>query len=111
MSGLEGMTREELKALVLSLHETIVKQQETIKVLEAKMSFERELMATALPFLGKKKPQSVIARKISGGTCSSRGSKAKMILMSLFDTWKLRGLDAFSECIKLLAAYQPIQSI
>ena len=64
MSGLEGLTREELKALVLSLHETIVKQQETIKVLEAKMSFERELMATALPFLGKKKPQSVLAGRI-----------------------------------------------
>ncbi len=38
MSGLEGLTREELQALVLSLHETIVKQQETIEVLEVKVT-------------------------------------------------------------------------
>ncbi|HOK53770.1 MAG TPA: IS66 family transposase [Armatimonadota bacterium] len=114
--------------------------------LEAKMAFERELMALAVPFLGKKKPQSVlagriekflaelfvfveepnvpsdnnaaersvrpsvIARKISGGTRSEKGSKTRMILMSLFGTWKLRGLDTISECRNLLAAHKPIQS-
>jgi len=108
--------------------------------LEAKMAFERELMALALPYLGKKKPQSVlagriekflaelfvfveepevpsdnnaaersvrpsvIARKISGGTRSEKGSKTRMILMSLFGTWKLRNLETISECRKLLAA-------
>jgi hypothetical protein len=114
--------------------------------LEAKMAFEKELMALALPYLGKKKPQSVlagriekflaelfvfveepfvpsdnnaaersvrpsvIARKISGGTRSDKGSKTRMILMSLFGTWKLRGLDTISECRKLLTAYQPFLS-
>lgn len=112
--------------------------------LEAKMAFERELMTLALPYLGKKNPQSVlagriekflaelfvfveepyvpsdnnaaersvrpsvIARKISGGTRSDKGSKTRMILMSLFGTWKLRGLDTISECRSLLSTYQPI---
>lgn len=114
--------------------------------LEAKMAFERELMALALPFLGKNKPQSVlarriekflaelfifveepsvpsdnnaaeqsvrpsvIARKISGGTRSEKGSKTRMILMSLFGTWKLRGLATISECTNLLTAHKPILS-
>jgi hypothetical protein len=114
--------------------------------LEAKMAFERELMALALPFIGLKKPQSVlagrierflaelfvfveepevpsdnnaaersvrpsvIARKISGGTRSEKGSKTRMILMSLFGTWKLRELETMSECTKLLAAFHPVYS-
>ena len=114
--------------------------------LAAKMGFERELMALALPFLGQKKPQSVlagriekflaelfvfveepevpsdnnaaersvrpsvIARKISGGTRSARGSNTRMILMSLFGTWKLRGLETMSQCRTLLASSQTIPS-
>lgn len=114
--------------------------------LEAKMAFEKELMALTLPYLGKGRPQStlagriekflaelfvfveepevpsdnnaaersvrpsVIARKISGGTRSEKGSKTRMILMSLFGTWKLRGLETISEYTKLLAASHPICS-
>ncbi|MEN6519587.1 MAG: transposase [Armatimonadota bacterium] len=47
---------------------------------------------------------SVIARKISGGTRSEKGSKTRMVLMSIFGTWKLRGLDTFTECHKLLSS-------
>jgi transposase len=35
----------------------------------------------------------VVARKISGGTRSKRGSRTRMVLHSLAATWDLRGLD------------------
>ncbi|MDO8586818.1 MAG: IS66 family transposase, partial [Armatimonadota bacterium] len=49
---------------------------------------------------------SVIARKISGGTRSAKGSATKMTLMSLFGTWKLRGLNTFETCREMLLASQ-----
>lgn len=45
---------------------------------------------------------SVIARKISGGTRSERGSRTKEILSSLFGTWDARGLNPLEECRRLL---------
>ena len=45
----------------------------------------------------------VIARKISGGTRSQKGSETKMVLASLFSTWRLRGLDPLQECGQVLA--------
>jgi transposase len=54
---------------------------------------------------------SVIARKISGGTRSEKGSRTRMILMSLFGTWTLRGLDTFSQCHHLLASFKPHRAI
>lgn len=45
---------------------------------------------------------SVIARKISGGTRSAKGSATKMTLMSLFGTWKLRGLNTLETCRQML---------
>lgn len=47
---------------------------------------------------------SVIARKISGGTRSAQGSKTKMVLASLFGTWKLQQQNPFQECLNLLTA-------
>lgn len=46
----------------------------------------------------------VIARKVSGGTRSKRGSQSRMILQSLVATWDLRGLDPVEEFLALLAA-------
>ncbi len=46
----------------------------------------------------------VTSRKISGGTRSAKGSQTKMILASLFGTWRLRGLNPFVECRNLLAS-------
>jgi hypothetical protein len=37
---------------------------------------------------------SVIARKISGGTRSAKGSNTRAALMSLFGTWQLQQLNA-----------------
>jgi transposase len=48
----------------------------------------------------------VIARKISGGTRSSEGSKTMVVLASLFETWRLRGENALEECRKMLIASQ-----
>lgn len=45
----------------------------------------------------------VTARKISGGTRSPTGSATKMLLASLFGTWRLQGLDPLLQCRALLA--------
>jgi len=45
----------------------------------------------------------VVSRKISGGTRSSEGSKTRMGLASLFETWQARGLNPFRQCLALLA--------
>ncbi len=46
----------------------------------------------------------VIARKISGGTRSSKGSETRMGLASLFGTWMARQLNPFHQCLAVLAA-------
>ena len=45
----------------------------------------------------------VVVRKISGGSRSDEGTKTRMGLASLFETWQARGLNPFEECCKLLA--------
>ena len=44
----------------------------------------------------------VIARKISGGSRSPKGSQTRMGLASLFGTWMSQGLNPFSQCLALL---------
>lgn len=48
----------------------------------------------------------VTARKISGGTRSSAGSDAKMVLASFFGTCRARGLNSLPECRHLLSPPQ-----
>ena len=48
----------------------------------------------------------VVMRKISGGSRSGEGSKTRMALASLFETWQARGLNPFDECLKLLSQTQ-----
>jgi len=45
----------------------------------------------------------VVARKISGGTRSAEGSKTRMALASLFQTWRARSLNPFMQCLAALA--------
>jgi len=45
---------------------------------------------------------AVIGRKISGGTRSQKGTKTKTVLMSLFATWQLQGLNPVQNCCNLL---------
>jgi hypothetical protein len=40
----------------------------------------------------------VVARKISGGTRSPKGSRTRMGLASLFNTWAAQKLNPFSRC-------------
>jgi len=47
---------------------------------------------------------AVIARKISGGTRSEKGSKTKMALMSIFGTWSAQGLPLLASCRQLLTS-------
>jgi transposase len=49
----------------------------------------------------------VVVRKISGGTRSQEGSKTRMVLASLFETWQARKLNPFDECLKLLSHSVP----
>src|SRR5229473_1768150 len=46
----------------------------------------------------------VIARKISGGTRSPKGSATRMGLASLFGTWMAQGLNPFRQCLALLTS-------
>ena len=48
----------------------------------------------------------VVSRKISGGTRSEQGSDSKMILASLFGTWRAKGLNPFLETRWLLISPQ-----
>ena len=50
---------------------------------------------------------SVIARKISGGTRSAKGSKTRTTLMTLFGTWKLQGKDLLETCTQMLLSSTP----
>jgi transposase len=45
----------------------------------------------------------VVIRKISGGSRSAEGTKTRMALASLFETWQARGRNPFDECLKLLS--------
>ena len=47
---------------------------------------------------------AVIARKVSGGSRSAKGSKTKMILMSLFGTWSLRQINPINACVSILTS-------
>ncbi len=44
----------------------------------------------------------VVARKISGGTRSPKGSETRMGLASLFGSWMAQRLNPFSQCLALL---------
>ena len=48
----------------------------------------------------------VVSRKISGGTRSEQGTNSKMVLASLFGSWRARGLNPLSECRSLLISPQ-----
>ncbi len=49
----------------------------------------------------------VVVGKISGGSRSEWGSKTRMSLSSLFQTWVAKGLEPLAECRKLLG-YQTL---
>ena len=44
----------------------------------------------------------VVSRKINGGTRSERGTNTKMVLASLFGTWRVNGLNPLLQCRNLL---------
>ena len=46
---------------------------------------------------------AVVARKISGGTRSEKGSKTSSVLRTLFETWSLQGQNTIDACREMLA--------
>jgi len=49
----------------------------------------------------------VVIRKISGGSRSAEGTKTRMALASLFETWQARGRNPFEACLNLLSHPAP----
>jgi transposase len=47
---------------------------------------------------------AVVARKISGGTRSEKGSKTSSVLRTLFETWALQGRNTIDACRDMLTA-------
>ena len=45
---------------------------------------------------------AVVARKISGGSRSERGSKTRSILRTLFETWALQGRNSIDACRQMI---------
>jgi transposase len=50
----------------------------------------------------------VVARKISGGSRSPKGSDTRMGLASLFGTWMAQHLNPFHQCLALLTSQSPL---
>ena len=48
----------------------------------------------------------VVSRKVSGGTRSAQGTDTKMILNSLFGSWRAQGLNPLAACRQLLLSPQ-----
>ena len=53
----------------------------------------------------------VVARKISGGSRSPKGSDTPMGLASLFGTWMAQHLNPFHQCLALLTSKSPLGQI
>jgi len=49
---------------------------------------------------------AVIARKVSGGTRSARGSQTRTRLMSIFATWALQGKEPIAACAEMIISSQ-----
>ena len=47
---------------------------------------------------------AVVARKISGGSRSARGSKTCSVLRSLFETWGVQGINTIDACRDMITA-------
>jgi transposase len=47
---------------------------------------------------------AVVARKISGGTRSEKGSKTSSVLRTLFETWAIQGRNSIDACRDMLTA-------
>jgi len=53
----------------------------------------------------------VVARKISGGTRSPKGSETRMGLASLFGTWMAQHLNPFQQCLAALTLKSPLGQV
>jgi transposase len=53
----------------------------------------------------------VVARKISGGTRSPKGSQTRMGLASLFGTWMAQSLNPFHQCLAFLSTKSSLGQI
>ena len=53
---------------------------------------------------------TVIARKVSGGTRSEKGSQTRAVLASLFATWQAQGKDSLEACRQMLTGKRELAS-
>lgn len=54
---------------------------------------------------------AVVARKISGGSRSARGSKTCSVLRTLYETWALQGRNAIDACREMIIASANAQPV
>ena len=120
MSGLDELTREDMVALVIKLHETVQAQQKESSELKSVVRRQAErierFIGELLTFVQHPEVPSdnnaaerairpaVVARKISGGTRSEKGSKTSSVLRTLFETWAIQGRNTIDACRDMLAA-------
>jgi len=108
--------RQQLEAKLLCLAEPYVKNESAPqRVLAERIEKHLGELFTFVQYLGcpsgnnaaeRAIRPAVIARKISGGTRSEKGSLTRTTLMSVFGTWALQGKDLLAACTNMIVQSQ-----
>jgi transposase len=108
--------RQELETKIYALAEPYIKNEEAPqRVLAERIDKHLDELFTFVQYPGcpsgnnaaeRAIRPAVIARKISGGTRSEKGSQTRTTLMSVFGTWQLQGRDLLATCTNLLTSGQ-----
>lgn len=86
-----------------ALRHTLCKQVE--RFLPERFVFVAVPGVPAHNYLAKRSARPlVVARKISGSSCSPKGSATRMGLASLFGTWMTQHLNPFQPCLAMLTS-------
>ena len=106
--------RQELETKLLALAHPYIKNEEAVqRVLAERIDKHLGELFTFVQYPGcpsgnnaaeRAIRPAVIARKISGGTRSQKGSQTRTTLMSVFGTWQLQGKDLLQACTHLITA-------
>lgn len=104
--------RQELETRILALAQPHLKDKKTPQhVLAKRIDKHLDELFTFVQYPGcpsgnnaaeRAIRPAVIARKISGGTRSAKGSLTRTTLMSVFGTWQLQGKDLLQACTRMI---------
>ena len=103
MENLGTASRDELIAIIEALMVRVEALEEEVRRLRGGKGGGTALAVSATDNLAERSLRaSLIARKISGGTRSPKGSATRMGLMSLLGTWAAPGKGQLQGCRELL---------